>query len=144
MILYLDTSSLLKLYVEEAHSADVAAWVDEAEIVATSVVSYVECLSALARRCRTGDLSRERRDDLVAALAGHWPRYLVLQVDERRAGDLAMRHALRGFDAVHLAAAAALRERPENVQVAFSSFDRPLNRAARAEHLNVLAPEGFA
>ncbi|NOY44893.1 MAG: type II toxin-antitoxin system VapC family toxin [Deltaproteobacteria bacterium] len=125
MILYLDTSSLLKLYVEEAHSADVAAGVDEAEIVATSVVSYVECLSALARRCRGGDLSRERRDDLVAALAGHWPRYLVLQIDERRAGDL------------------ALRDRPENVQVSFSSLDRPLNRAARAEGLNVLAPEGF-
>lgn len=36
MILYLDTSALVKLYVEEAHSDDVREWVDDAEIVATA------------------------------------------------------------------------------------------------------------
>ena len=143
MILYLDTSSLLKLYVEEEHSTDVAAWVGQAEIAATSVVAYVECFSALARRCRGGDISPELRDDLAATVEEQWPRYLVLQVDERRAGALALRHALRGFDAVHLAAALALRDRPEGVDVVFSSFDAQLNRAAQAEHLAVTAPEGF-
>jgi hypothetical protein len=35
LILYLDTSSLAKLYIAEAHSNLVANWVEEAEIVAT-------------------------------------------------------------------------------------------------------------
>ena len=33
MILYLDTSSLVKLYVEEKYSDDVRQWVEEAEII---------------------------------------------------------------------------------------------------------------
>ena len=33
MILYLDTSSLVKLYVTEAHSSLVRGWAEEAEII---------------------------------------------------------------------------------------------------------------
>ena len=52
MILYLDTSALVKLYVEEAHTDDVRGWVDAAEIVATCRVAYPEAVSALNRRMR--------------------------------------------------------------------------------------------
>jgi hypothetical protein len=65
LILYLDTSSLVKLYVEEAHSESVRQWVTEAELVATCRVAYPETLSALTRRCRIGDLSRQDFDLLV-------------------------------------------------------------------------------
>ena len=60
MILYLDTSALVKLYVEEAHTDDVRGWVDEAEIVATCRVAYPEAVSALNRRMRAGDTSESR------------------------------------------------------------------------------------
>lgn len=40
MIPYLDTSSLVKLYIAEAHSELVQDWVEEAEAVATSRVAY--------------------------------------------------------------------------------------------------------
>ena len=49
MILYLDTSALVKLYVEEAHSDWVHACAAEAEVLATSVVARPEMLSALSR-----------------------------------------------------------------------------------------------
>ena len=52
MILYLDTSSLVKLYVEEPGSPGVRAIVDEAEVVATSVVACAEAAAAFARRKR--------------------------------------------------------------------------------------------
>ena len=48
MILYLDTSSLVRLYVDESGSADVRRLVEQAEIVAASVVAYPEARAALA------------------------------------------------------------------------------------------------
>ena len=42
MILYLDTSSLVKLYVEEVHADRVKEWVDEAEMVGTCRVAFPE------------------------------------------------------------------------------------------------------
>ena len=55
MILYLDTSSLVKLYVDEPGSEDVLRLVDQAELVTTSVVAYAEARAALARRRREKD-----------------------------------------------------------------------------------------
>ncbi len=58
----------------------------------------------------------------------------VLGVDEhtvRRAGDLAERFALRGYDSVHLAAAeATLIRLGEGVDFRFLAFDRALEEAA--------------
>jgi uncharacterized protein len=50
--LYLDTSSLVKLYVAEAGSEDVRAQVHRATVVATSMIAYPETRAALARRRR--------------------------------------------------------------------------------------------
>lgn len=49
MTLYLDTSSLVKLYVTEAGSAEVHQLVGDANVVATSVVAYADMRAALAR-----------------------------------------------------------------------------------------------
>lgn len=73
MFLYLDTSSLVKLYVEEEDSAKVA--------------------------------------------------------------DLAEKHALRGFDAIHLASAVTLREELSS-PVTFSCSDNKLKKASQREKLN--------
>ena len=40
LILYLDTSSLIKLYVEESGSSDIESLVGQASLVCTSVVAY--------------------------------------------------------------------------------------------------------
>jgi uncharacterized protein len=138
LILYLDTSSLVKLYVEEAHSETVRQWVTEAELVATCRVAYPETLSALTRRCRNGDLTREDFDLLVQCFTDEWGSYAALDFDELEAGRLVTEHGLRGFDAVHLAAAKALRNPDYPISPAFSSFDTILNRAASAEGLTVM------
>ena len=53
MILFLDTSALVKLYVEEADSETVRGWVEEAEEVACQWIAYVEAQSALAAKQRS-------------------------------------------------------------------------------------------
>ena len=57
MILYLDTSSLVKLYLEEAASADVADLVGSAEVTGTSLIAYAEARAAFARRFRENAFS---------------------------------------------------------------------------------------
>lgn len=141
MILYLDSSSLVKIYLEEAESALVREWVDAAEAVATSRVALPEALSALVRRRNEGDLDSRTFDVLREGLEADWPRFLLMPVKERAAGELVVRHGLRGFDAVHLAAALDLRGLLKSDDVVFSSFDNRLIAAARAAGIAVLVPE---
>ena len=141
MILYLDTSSLVKLYVDEDCSDIVREWVEEAEAVATSRVTYPETLSAFVRRWNRGDLGDEEMSLARESFAGDWPDFVLLPVNERKAGGLVIEHLLRGFDAVHLAAAKDLAERFPSEEVVFSSFDAALQRAARSEGLSTLHPK---
>ncbi len=137
MILYLDTSSLVKLYLDEDHSDLVHAWVDGTRVVCTSRIAYPEAMAAFARRWRQGDLDDEDFDGARQDLVDDWPRFSVLDLNEVAAAELAVRLDLRGFDAVHLAAAISVVTESE-APTFFSSFDRQLNRAARAEGLAVL------
>jgi len=138
VILYLDTSSLVKLYVAEAHSGLVKTWAEEAEIIATCRVAYPEMMSALNRRFKAGDLEKKDYDLLVKAFSEEWRRFAVIDFDEIAAGRLAAAYGLRGFDAVHLSSAGLLRSSGNAPAVAFSSFDEKLNHAAAAEKFAVL------
>ena len=132
--LYLDTSSLVKLYVMEDGTDDVRTLVDVASILATSVVAYAEARAAFARRYREGALSRAASNSLTRDLDREWPSFLVLDVTDaiaRRAGDLSLQYQLRGYDSIHLATYVELTWRA-GAGVEFSSFDDRLNRAAAA------------
>jgi hypothetical protein len=75
----------------------------------------------------------------LAALASRldvdWPRFVTVDVTDpltRRAGELADRFNLRGFDAIHLASFELVLERAGGEdEVAFSTADDALARAAR-------------
>jgi len=59
----------------------------------------------------------------------------VSEALSRRDGDLAERHALRGYDSVHLASALRFAESFEDLR--FLAFDGRLTDAARASSLTV-------
>ena len=70
-----------------------------------------------------------------------WPEIDTVLVDEIKAGELAVKHVIRGFDAIHLAAALEVRGIEGNkIDVTFCSFDDCQNDAARAEGLFVIEP----
>ena len=142
MIIYLDTSSLVKLYVDETDSKTVRNWTQEAEVLATSRVAYAEAMAALARRQREGSLDTLAFEDATGRLNADWEDFAVMEVDERSAGQLAVKHALRGFDAIHLAAAVGIHRAAAGAQVAFLSFDDRQLEAARSEGLVVLDAPG--
>lgn len=140
MILYLETSSLLKHYIRERGSDDVSSWIENSEVVATSRATLAESAAALSRRPRHSGLSRGGCRDALADLRRDWPHYLAVDIGEHRAADLAWRRRLRGCDAVQLAAALTVQELAEPETLVFSSFEAELNAAARAEGLTVIEP----
>ncbi len=138
MILYLDTSSLVKLYVEEAESAEIESIVKSSEAAATSIVAYAEARAAFARRFREGAFTHDDYNRLKQYFDKDWRNYFVLNVTEEvigLAGNLSEEHALRGFDSIHLASAVILHRKTSS-PVVFSCFDEQLMKAATQKGLN--------
>jgi predicted nucleic acid-binding protein len=135
LTLYLDTSSLVKIYTAESGIDAVLEVVDKATVVATSVIAYAEARAALASRQRDGSLSRSLLAAAKRELEDDWPAYLAVEITHavsRSAGEFAERFRLRGYDAVHLACFESVVNRVEHGDVRFSSFDDRLNAAAQA------------
>jgi predicted nucleic acid-binding protein len=106
--------------------------VKEAGRVATSTVAYAEARAALARKEKEGEFINEQHRRAVGALDVEWRgfvRLIVSNLVAYRAGRMAERYSLRGFDAVHLASAARLRE--EFVDLHFLAFEARFVAAAR-------------
>jgi predicted nucleic acid-binding protein len=139
VILYLDASALVKRYVAEPGTAEVEASVAAAAVVGTALVSRAEIAAALAKAVRLNVLTREQGQQALHQFREHWPYLLRLQVGEpvvARADALAWDYGLRGYDAVHLAAAQYWQEAlGETVTVA--TYDRQLWAAARQAGLAV-------
>jgi predicted nucleic acid-binding protein len=132
MILYLDTSAVVKLYVEEDGSSLVRSRVESAEVVTTSRIAYAETRAAMASAARQGRITSAERSVAVAAFRADWRSFSVVNVTQEvveLAADLAEDKALRGYDAVHLASAVLLLHRTGQ-PVRFLSWDRRLNEAA--------------
>jgi predicted nucleic acid-binding protein len=132
--LYVDTSSLVKLYVTEAGSETVRQLVGDANVVATSVVAYAEARAALARLRREGLLTASKLTSAKRQFEEQWPTYLTLEATDslcRSAGELAEKYGLRGFDSIHLASFAEVSRRAGIDDTRFSSFDNRLNLAAQ-------------
>ena len=82
MILYLDTSALVKLYVKESGSQAVRALLERARVISTSRVAYVEMRANLARKLRQGEVSEEECRYVLSDFEKDWKNYFVIEVSE--------------------------------------------------------------
>ena len=140
MRLYLDTSALLKLYVDEQESEFVRQAAEGARFIATSVLAYVEARAALVRRRHQGDLSPIDYRRLVRDLEADWSRYLTVEVSAsilRESARLSEVHRLRAYDAIHLASASTVHGHVVEPFL-FGCWDHDLERAARREGFELL------
>jgi predicted nucleic acid-binding protein len=135
LIVYLDASALLKLFLVEEGSAEVERIWDEADRLTTSRVTFPEARSALAAGRRSGRIDSSDLTVATRELRRRWGEFNVVELDEglgEAAGDLAERHALRALDAVHLASALAGGRR-----VLVATWDDRLAHSARQAGLAV-------
>ncbi len=141
MILYLDTSALVKLYVPETDSVKITELVDAAEMPSTSRIAYAEARAAFARKRREKAVTLRDYRIIVQDFDNDWETFFIVDVSDaliKRAGQLAETFALRGYDAVHLASAVIVSEQGGEA-VMFACFDEKLSRAARRLGLTVLS-----
>lgn len=141
MILYLDTSALVKLFVVETHSERLRRTVSRAQLITTHAITYVEACATFAR------VTHVRGDDMLFTtlrrnLDIQWTAWEILNVTEplvRRAADLAGRYRLRGYDSLHLAAAESTFEAfRSQMSFHFMVFDGQLAAAAKQAGIPLL------
>lgn len=140
-MLYLDSSALLKVYIEEPGALAVREAARRARSTASSLLTYAELRAALSRLVREQELTKRDQAATVARLDKDWLNVAVVPVAEatvRLAGSLADRHALSGSDAIQLASASEIRTDLSRKSPLFATWDRRLWQAARAEGFDVL------
>ena len=140
---YLDTSALLKRFVAEPGTVVVNTLVSRQGPVATAKIAYAETHAAFARRHRVGNLSGPQYALTCRRFENEWETWVRVDLDDdvlALARDMVRRHPLRGFDAIHLASALALRT-SVGEDLSFAAADGRLLNAARAERLRALNVE---
>ena len=132
MTTYVDSSALIKRYVEEPDSEYAEALLRSDDVLATSWLTVVEVRRNLARLFSGLSLTRAR-DAAHADLDA----MALIQLDEQAgwaSADIAETLGVRTLDAVHLAAAQRLRI----PNLSFITFDLRQGNAARLLGFRVL------
>jgi uncharacterized protein len=138
--LYLDTSAWMKLYVPEPESTLVERLIAQSTRCTSHQITYVEMRAAFAKAWRMGRIDQAQKAAAIARFETDWRTCEVMDATElmiRRAGDLADRFGLRGYDSVHLAAAEAISLLLMPQRLTFVCFDDRLNEAATASGLTL-------
>ena len=133
MILFCDTSALVKLYILEDSSRDMQALAGAASAIAVCRIAWAEMMAALSRRAREFPNDADAIEVVRKRLRTDWPRYVVVEVTQalvELAGEYADTFALRGYDSVQLAAARTLQDMAGE-EIQFACFDTRLGKAAR-------------
>ena len=144
-LLYLDTSALVKLYLDEPGSERIEELTseDSGNSVAICSIAQVEFHAAIWRRHRIRELDDEEAELAIDLFSARLRTDFARRPVEDRTLDLASaltsRHPLRGYDAVQLAACLDLA-RAERDPPTFVCADRTLLTAAEGEGLSVIDP----
>jgi uncharacterized protein len=132
LIAYFDTSALLAVLLRRRDELTAPSLWIKADRIVSSRLTYAEGRAALAAVRRAGRLTSIRYAEAKSSLESQWRQIDQIEPSEalcRAAGELAERHRLRGYDAVHLAS--TIEVAAEDIVLA--TDDRALARAALAE-----------
>lgn len=148
----LDASAVVKRYAPERGSRWIKGLIENPENSVTIVqICIVEVAAALARKVRTGQISRDSCQQALTRFLADVDRgdYEIAKIDDEVvsfAVDLTQSHPLRSYDAVHLAAALVLNRalvEAELPPLTFVAADDVLCEAAGKEKLLVENPNQY-
>ena len=144
MILYLDTSALLKKYFKENGSSDIISLWKKTTAVVTSTVAYAETMATIFRKKREAkNIGESLFESVFISFQKDWMSFIHVDVTNdlnEEIGKLETAHPLRGFDAIHLASALTVHEHIQH-EFIFACYDRRLSKAAKEEGLDIF-PSG--
>jgi hypothetical protein len=105
-IVYLETSSLLRVLFRQASYTEIAEFVEKSEVVVTSAITSLEARRAISRAQTDGDIREGDAQSLRGVLAEQEDTWQVVELTQRiraRAGEAFPLEPVRALDAVHLA-----------------------------------------
>lgn len=140
MNLYFDTSALIKRYINEPGTENIRAWIRAANAMATGLLTRAETTAGLTRLQNRGIITQEDYRQALDQFRLDWSSYHRIAINEEliaRADFLACQHGLRGYDAVHLAAALIWQE-ALMLPVTLATYDQELASAARKSGLKIM------
>jgi len=142
---FLDSSTFLKLFVQEAGTDAIIrlmeATEDNRKLI--SAGTLLEVYAVLKRRERAGAISREDSEAARAILRVEAARMVQQPLNPavlEAARQLLDRHELRSGDALQLGAAVVAREMFQGLEITYVSASPHLLEVARAEHFQTLDP----
>ena len=141
MILYLDTSALLKKYFQEVGSNEIIAKWQEATGIVTSSVAYAEALAAIHRKKRETKFDNDKLLKILDTFRCDWSSFIRVDVTDdlnQWIDKIVSRYPLRGFDAVHLASAIVVHDKLPDEEYLFGCFGKKLLLAAHMAGLKTL------
>lgn len=100
-----------------------------------------ELAATVARACRMAVITEAQRDVILARIGSDFSKLNIVEIRASLVAlvpALVVRHPLRGYDAIQLAAALAVRATGRSVE--FWSADATLCQAAVAEGLSMVSP----
>jgi uncharacterized protein len=136
LIVYFDSSALIKLFLDEPDSQIALDVWNDAELIVTSQISYLEVYAGLARAMRENPskLSNTGHDDAKAQFEQLWAEVFSISVSSdliQDARDAAEKYSLRAYDALQFATALTVADDG----ISLATTDKDLERAARAENI---------
>lgn len=146
---FCDISAVVKRYVTETGSVWLTATIapKKGKYVFIARITFVEVVSAISRKQRGGHISAEdaakAKNQFETDYASEFVNVEISESLILEAARLAEKHALRGYDAVQLAAALetnAKRAARKLPPLTLLSADTELNAAAVSENLTVDDP----
>lgn len=151
-VYYLDTSALVKRYVGEAGSIWIRNLTDP--IIGNRLylvrIAGPEIIAVFFRKARGGQLTPKEARRTGEDFRQDWEKqYRIIEITAILADSamsIAEKHGLRGYDAVHLAAASELHQKRQAMQLpplTFVSADIEQLQAATVEGLLVENPDNY-
>jgi predicted nucleic acid-binding protein len=145
IVYYLDPSAWVKRYCQEPGSEWVASLFAQNPSLACAALGVIEVTAALSRKAKAGEIDAAVCRDSLEIVSSDWAGFLALELTAElleRARQAARDRALRAADAIHLAAALALRRglAEPGDQIALITSDHELRGAAVAEGIPVVDP----
>ena len=132
MSLYVDSSALLKRYIDEPDSAAAVEWLESDSSLITGRHTVVEVRRNLARLLRVAELARVKK-----AFNADLESFGIVELDAgtcELAATIAETSGVRSLDALHLGAA----QRVGGSAIGFVTFDLRQAQAARALGFSVV------
>ena len=144
MIVYFDTSALVKKYFKEDFTIETMALWKKTSAIVTSSVTFAEVFSALNRKKWEDRIDKNIIQETINIFKNDWESFIRVDVNKelnQTIEKLAVTHPLRGFDTIHLASALIVDKYLQK-DIIFACFDKNLLKAAEKENLKTF-PANF-